>query len=196
MNPVPSEKPARLIVAITGASGAIIGIRLLEHARILPVEIHLVISEAGLLTIKQETDWQADDVLALADVHYEPQNISASIASGSFQTHGMVIVPCSIKSLSAVANAFSHDLISRAADVTLKEGRPLVLAVRETPFNNSHLRLMSLAVESGAIIFPLIPSFYNHPKTVGELVDQLAMRILSRMGFTTPGLTEWNGLGT
>ena len=196
MNPAEQMKPSRLIVAITGASGASVGIRLLEFARVLPVEVHLVISDAGCLTIKQETDWQIGEVLGLADFHYESENIGASIASGSFHTLGMIIVPCSIKTLSAVANAYPHDLIARAADVTLKEGRPLILAVRETPFSRGHLRLMSLAAENGAVIFPLIPTFYNRPKTIAEMVDQLAVRILDRMGFTHPDLMEWDGLGT
>jgi 4-hydroxy-3-polyprenylbenzoate decarboxylase len=196
MKPVSLAKPDRLIVGITGASGASVSIRLLEHTRLLPIEIHLVISAAARLTIQQETDWQVEDVQALADISYEPDHIGAAIASGSFRTLGMVIVPCSIKTLSAVANAYPHDLIARAADVTLKEGRPLILAVRETPFSRAHLRLMALAGENGAVIFPLIPAFYNRPQTVAELVDQLAVRILARMGFTHPDLLEWNGLET
>jgi len=194
MSQAAQARPDRLVVAITGASGAPVGIRLLEHARRLPVEIHLVVSKAGRLTIQQETAWQVEEVFALADVQHEPENVSASIASGSFRTLGMIIVPCSIKTLSAVANAYTNDLIARAADVTLKEGRPLIMAVREAPFNRSHLRLMSLAAESGAVIFPLIPTFYNKPQTAADMIDQLALRILARMGFTPPEQMEWNGL--
>jgi len=189
-------QPNRLIIAITGASGASVGIRLLERAQSLPVETHLIVSNAGRLTIEHETGWQINDVLALADVSYDPDSISESIASGSFYSCGMIIVPCSIKTLSAVANSYAHDLIARSADVTLKEGRTLILAVREAPLHRGHLRLMSLAAENGAIIFPLTPSFYNRPDSVDALVDNLALRILARLGFNNPELPEWRGLGT
>ena len=145
-----ARTPQRLVVGISGASGSVLGIRLLEALRSTPVETHLVVSPAGLTTIAQETDWGTSAVLGLADVVYQHADIGASIASGSFETMGMVVIPCSIKTLSAIANAYAADLLSRAADVTLKEGRPLLLVVRETPLHRGHLRLMDMAVESGA----------------------------------------------
>jgi 4-hydroxy-3-polyprenylbenzoate decarboxylase len=183
----------RLIVAITGASGAILGIRLLELLRTLPLETHLVISEAGRRTIQDETDWQIRDVLALASRSYAPDQIGAPIASGSFNTRGMIIAPCSVKTLSAVANSYNQDLIARAADVTLKEGRPLILALRETPLHRGHLRLMLQAAESGAVIFPMTPAFYNRPQSIPEMIDTLAGRILARAGIANPFFSEWRG---
>lgn len=149
----------RLVVGISGASGAILGIRLLEILRPLDIETHLVISPAAETTIIEETDWKVKDVLALADVTYPFKEIGASIASGSYPTLGMVVIPCSVKTLSAIANSYTDDLISRAADVTLKEGRPLVLVIRETPLHRGHIRLMSLAAEAGAIISLLCRRF-------------------------------------
>ena len=189
-----SRKSDRLVVAISGASGAILGIRLLQRLQSLPVEIHLIISQAARLTIRQETDWDMGQVQSLAAVCYEPEQIGAAIASGSFLTRGMVIAPCSIKTLSAVANSYSQDLVSRAADVTLKEGRPLLLAVRETPLHLGHLRLMTQAAEMGAVIFPAVPAFYQRPQSVAEIVDQLAGRILTRLGLEGPFSTQWQGL--
>ncbi len=186
-------KPTRLVVGITGASGVILGIRLLERLRPMKVETHLVLSPSAKVTIAQETDWKVSDVLALADVVHNFNNISASIASGSFTTQGMVIIPCSIKTLSAVANAYAEDLLSRAADVTLKEGRPLLLVVRETPLHRGHLRLMSLAAEAGAIIFPPVPAFYTHPASLDELIDNLVGRVLFRMGIDNSLYQEWRG---
>jgi len=183
----------RLIVAMTGASGAILGIRLLETLRRLGVETHLVISTAAQAIIAQETGWTAASVLALADVTYAPQDIGAAIASGSFGAHGMVIAPCSIKTLSAVANSYSQDLISRAADVTLKEGRPLVLVVRETPLHRGHLRLMNLAAEAGAVIFPPSPAFYAHPQSVDDIVNHTVGRILARLGIENDLYVKWEG---
>jgi flavin prenyltransferase len=146
--------PPRLVVGITGASGVILGIRLLEIVRPMRIETHLVVSPAARLTIAQETEWKTSDVLSLADATYNHIDIGASIASGSYKTLGMVVIPCSIKSLSAIANSYANDLIARAADVTLKEGRQLVLVVRETPLHRGHLRLLNMAAEAGAIIFP------------------------------------------
>lgn len=148
----------RVVVGISGASGVIYGIRLLEALRQDPaIETHLVITSAGRITIAQETSWPVGQVEALANVVHKPENIGASIASGSFATLGMAIVPCSIKTLSAVAHSYADDLLVRAADVTLKEGRPLVLAVRETPLHLGHLRLMVQAAEMGAVILPPMP---------------------------------------
>jgi flavin prenyltransferase len=191
-----TTQATRLVIAITGASGAILGIRMLELLKSLPIETHLVLSDAGRLTIAQETDWQVNAVLALADRHYPPDDVGAPIASGSFQTCGMIIAPCSIKTLSAVANSFNQDLVARAADVTLKEGRPLVLALRETPLHRGHLRLMLQAAENGAVIFPAIPAFYHRPQSINALIDSLVGRILKRAGFENSFYQEWRGDGT
>jgi 4-hydroxy-3-polyprenylbenzoate decarboxylase len=190
-----SSKPNRLVVGVTGASGVILGIRLLELLKPMEIEIHLVISPAGRTTIAQETDWKVSDVLALADVAHNYNDIGATIASGSFATLGMVVIPCSIKTLSAIANAYADDLISRAADVTLKEGRPLLLVVREAPLHRGHLRLMSLAAESGAIIFPPVPAFYTRPQSVNEIVDNIVGRLLARLGIENQSYREWRGMG-
>jgi 4-hydroxy-3-polyprenylbenzoate decarboxylase len=188
-NPLPN----RLIIGMTGASGAILGIRMLEVLKPTTIETHLVLSESAHLTINQETDWQLDDVLSLADVHYDFHDIGAAIASGSFSTMGMVIIPCSIKTLSAIANSYTDDLISRAADVTLKEGRPLVLVVRETPFHPGHLRLMSEAASAGAIIFPPTLAFYIRPRSIDDLINNTVGRILARLGVENDLYQEWRG---
>jgi 4-hydroxy-3-polyprenylbenzoate decarboxylase len=184
----------RLVVGITGASGVILGIRLLEEVRKFGVETHLVLSPAARATIAQETTWKVTDVVALADVHYNYQDIGAAIASGSFITSGMVIIPCSIKTLSAVANSYAGDLMGRAADVTLKEGRPLVLVVRESPLHRGHLRLMRLAAEAGAVIFPPVPAFYARPQSLDEMVDNLVGRVLARIGIENDMYSEWTGM--
>jgi 4-hydroxy-3-polyprenylbenzoate decarboxylase len=181
----------RLVVGITGASGVILGIRLLEVLRSMAVEVHLVISPAAKATIAQETTWKISDVLALAEVVHNHADIGASIASGSFTTSGMVVAPCSIKTLSGIANSYAEDLISRSADVTLKEGRPLLLVLRETPLHRGHLRLMSLAAEAGAIIFPPVPAFYARPQSMEEIIDNLVGRILSRLGFENDLYLKW-----
>jgi 4-hydroxy-3-polyprenylbenzoate decarboxylase len=185
------EPPRRLVIGISGASGSILGIRLLQALQPTMVETHLVVSPGGLATIAAETDWDIQAILALADVVYQHTDIGASIASGSFATLGMVVAPCSIKTLSAIANAYAADLISRAADVTLKEGRPLVLVVRETPLHRGHLRLMDLAAQAGAIIFPPVPAFYARPQSVEQLVDNLVGRILARLGIQNDLYLEW-----
>ena len=187
---------SRFVVGITGASGVILGIRLLEVLRSLEMETHLVLSPAARITITQETDWKVKDVLSLADHVHKHENIGASVASGSFQTDGMVVVPCSIKTLSAIANSYSADLISRAADVTLKEGRPLALVVREAPLHKGHIRLLSLAVEAGAIIFPPVPAFYTQPKSLTEVVDNIIGRLLARLGIENQAYEQWQGLGS
>lgn len=187
-------KSNRLVVAITGSSGVILGIRLLQLLRETEVESHLILSPAAVLTITQETRWAAEDVLKLADAAYGFNEIGSVLASGSFETSGMAIVPCSIKTLSGVANSYADDLIVRAADVTLKEGRPLLLAVRETPLHRGHIRLLDLAARAGAIIFPPLPAFYTQPASVDAMVTQLAARILARLGIEAPGQTAWEGL--
>lgn len=185
------EKPERLIVGISGASGAILGIRLLEALQSTKIETHLVLSAAAHVTIAQETERKVSDVLALADFTYKPADIGASIASGSFDTMGMVIIPCSIKTLSAVANSYTNDLMSRVADVTLKEGRPLVLVVREAPLHRGHLRLMNLAAEAGAVIFPPVPAFYTHPQSLDDIVTNIVGRVLARLGIENQLYMRW-----
>ena len=187
-----NSKPPRLIIGITGASGAIYGIRLLEVLKPTRIETHLVLSDTARLTIVQETDWQVNTVLSLANVCHDFHDVSASIASGSFTTIGMVLIPCSIKTLSAVANSYTDDLISRAADVTLKEGRPLVLVVRETPYHSGHLRLMSQAANAGAIIFPPTPAFYTRPKSIDDLINNTVGRILARLEIENDLYQEWH----
>ena len=191
---MPDPSPTRVIVAITGASGAALGVRALERLRSLNIETHLVISAAAAVTLAQETDHQLSDVQALADVSYDPREIGAPIASGSFPVHGMIVIPCSIKTLSAIANSYANDLIVRAADVTLKEGRPLVLVVRETPLHRGHLRLMDLAARAGAVIFPPVPAFYNRPATLDDLVNDTVARALQRLGIPGTGVSPWKGV--
>ena len=183
----------RVIVAITGASGAILGIRTLELLKEVGVETHLIISRAARQTISSETKWKVTDVKALASTCYEPQDIGARIASGSFVTEGMLVIPCSVKSLSGIANSYANDLVVRAADVCLKEGRKLILAVRETPLHPGHLQLMRQATDLGAVIFPPVPAFYGKAQTVDELVINLAGRILLRMGIESGHYHQWSG---
>ncbi len=186
----------RLIVAISGASGAIYGIRLLETlGQAGEIETHLILTEAGKITIAQETDRKISDVEALAHVVHRANNIGASIASGSFLTMGMVVAPCSIKSLSAIAHSYADDLLARAADVQLKEGRPLVLVVRESPLHLGHLRLMVQAAEIGAVILPPVPAFYSRPRTVDDMINGTVGRILLRLGIDNDLYFEWLGLG-
>ncbi|HEA3272411.1 TPA: UbiX family flavin prenyltransferase [Pasteurella multocida] len=168
----------RLIIGISGASGAIYAIRLLEVLKPLDhIETHLIISNAAKQTIAAETDYSIQAVKALADVNYDVRDIGAAISSGSYRTLGMIILPCSIKTLSGIAHSYTDDLITRAADVCLKERKPLVLCVRETPLHLGHLRLMTQATEIGAQITPLMPAFYHHPKTVQDIVDQSVNRL-------------------
>ena len=185
----------RLIIAISGASGAIYGIRLLEILGKDPeVETHLVVSPAARFIISQETDWGVGDVLALADVVHRPDNVGATIASGSFAVAGMIVAPCSIKTLSAIAHSYAADLISRAADVQLKEGRPLLLLVRETPLHLGQLRLMVQVAEMGAIVMPPVPNWYSRPATTSEIIDGTIGRALQRLGFENEIYHRWEGL--
>ncbi len=178
-----------------GASGQIYGIRLLEILKQTPeIETHVVISQSAAITIAHETDYSPRQVEALADVIYRTADIGAAIASGSFDTLGMIVVPCSIKSLSAIANSYDADLITRAADVQLKEGRPVVLVVRETPLHLGHLRLMTQAAEQGCAIFPPVPAFYNRPQSIDDIVDATCGRILARAGIPNEHYQEWLGL--
>ncbi|XWY20257.1 UbiX family flavin prenyltransferase [Bisgaard Taxon 45] len=168
----------RLIIGLSGASGAIYAIRLLEVLKPLEdIETHLIISNAAKQTIAAETYYSIQEVKALADVNYDVRDIGAAISSGSYRTLGMIILPCSIKTLSGIAHSYTDDLITRAADVCLKERKPLVLCVRETPLHLGHLRLMTQAAEIGAQITPLMPAFYHHPKSVQDIVDQSVNRL-------------------
>jgi 4-hydroxy-3-polyprenylbenzoate decarboxylase len=185
----------RLVVAITGASGAAYGVRILELLSHDPDwETHLVISAAGALTVRQELDRSPASVAALADRAYRPADIGASIASGSFETAGMIVAPCSVKTLSAIAHCYSDNLIARAGDVNLKEGRPLVLMVRETPLHARHLKLMAMAAEAGAVVAPPVPAWYAHPASVDDIVDDSCRRVLARVGIPVPTQGEWPGL--
>jgi 4-hydroxy-3-polyprenylbenzoate decarboxylase len=188
-----SRSPRRVVLAITGASGAILGIRTLELLQAAGIETHLIISAAARQTIPVETGWKVEAVEALAGACYDPQDVGARIASGSFLTVGMLVVPCSIKTLSGIANSYADDLIVRTADVCLKEGRKLILAVRETPLHSGHLRLMQQAAQAGAVIFPPVPSFYAGHQTLDELVTDLAGRILLRMGIENDAYNRWDG---
>ena len=185
----------RLIVGLSGASGAIYGIRALQMLQKLGVETHLILSPAAKATIAQETDWKVSDVEALAAVRHDHRDVGASVASGSFVSQGMLIAPCSIKTLSAVANSYSADLMARAADVCLKEGRPLLLMVRETPLHVGHLKLMLAAAEAGAIIFPPAPAFYGRPQTLDDVVDATVGRALARLGIDNEAFFRWQGMG-
>ena len=187
--------PQRLIVAITGATGVVYGVRLLQLIREMPdVESHLMISEAGVLNLHQELDMKRKDVEALADVVHNVRDIGACIASGSFHSAGMVIAPCSMKSLASVAHGLSDNLIARAADVVLKERRRLILMVRETPFNLAHLRNMTSVTEMGGIIFPPLPGFYHRPASIAEMVDHTLGRVLDLMQMPNTLTPRWDGL--
>ena len=188
-----NQPQKRIILAITGASGALLGIRTLELLKDAGIETHLIISRAARQTIANETNWAVADVKALASASYEPQDIGARIASGSFVTEGMLVVPCSIKTLSGIANSYASNLVVRAADVCLKEGRKLILVVRETPLHLGHLQLMRQAARSGAVLFPPVPAFYGGTQTVDELVTNLAGRILLRMGIENYHYHQWSG---
>ncbi|HEK0786875.1 TPA: UbiX family flavin prenyltransferase [Proteus mirabilis] len=186
----------KLIVGLTGASGAIYGIRLLEILKSVPsVETHLVISQAARRTISLETYYSLKDIHALADVIYDDRDIGASISSGSFRVNGMVILPCSIKSLSGIVHSYTDTLVTRAADVVLKEGRKLVLCVRETPLHLGHLRLMTQASELGAVIMPPVPAFYFQPKTIDDIVNQTVNRVLDQFEIDLPDdlFQRWEG---
>ncbi len=195
MNATSSTPRQRLVVAITGATGAIYGVRLLEHLRKQgQVETHLMISEAGVLTLHQELDMRRKDVEALADVVHNVRDVGACVASGSFASSGMVVAPCSMKTLASVANGLSDNLITRAADVVLKERRRLVLMVRETPFNLAHLRNMTAVTEMGGVIFPPLPGFYQRPASLEEMVDHTLGRVLDLFGIASQLTPEWQGL--
>ena len=190
-----SDTSRRLVIAITGATGAVYGVRLLQQLAATPgVETHLVVSDAASLTLHQEVGMQRRDVEALAHVVHKNRDIGASIASGSFQYDGMVVAPCSMKTLASVAHGLSDNLIARAADVVLKERRRLVLMVRETPFNLAHLRNMTAVTEMGGIIFPPLPSFYNKPASIEEMVDHTVGRVIDLFGIEHRLAPRWGGM--
>ena len=183
----------RLIVAITGATGAIYGIRALERLREAGVETHLVISRWGARTLLHETPYSREQVEGLADVAYPPGDMGAAIASGSFTTAGMLVAPCSAKTLAAIAHGYGDNLVHRAADVVLKERRKLVLAVREAPLSDIHLENMLRLSRMGAVVIPPVPAFYNHPATVDDIVDHTVARMLDQFGIELPGAARWSG---
>jgi len=189
------NRPTRLIIAITGATGAVYGVRLLQELqKIKALETHLVVSDAASLTLHQETGLQRREVEALADVVYKPRDIGAAIASGSFLSDGMIVAPCSMKTLASVAHGLSDNLIARAADVVLKERRRLVLMVRETPFNLAHLRNMTTVTEMGGVIFPPLPSFYHNPQSIAEMVDHTVGRVLDLFAIDHSLTPRWAGM--
>ncbi|MES2832426.1 MAG: UbiX family flavin prenyltransferase [Pseudomonadota bacterium] len=187
----------RLIVAITGATGAVYGVRLLEILRDIPgMETHLLVSEAGVLNLHQELGMDRKAVNALAHVVHNVRDVGASIASGSFTSDGMIVAPCSMKTLAAVAHGLSDNLITRAADVVLKERRRLVLMVRETPLNLAHLRNMVAVTEMGGIVFPPLPGFYQRPQSIAEMVDHTLARVLDLFDVPHALAPRWAGLGS
>ena len=184
----------RIVVGITGATGAVYAVRLLERLRQARYETHLVASPAGVLNVHHELGLDRRSLEALADVAYNPADVGAAIASGSFAAHAMVIAPCSMKTLAAVAHGLSDNLLSRAADVALKERRRLVLMVRETPFNLAHLRNMTAVTEMGGVIFPPLPAFYHRPQSIAELVEDTVERVLAMLGVAQAEPKSWQGL--
>ncbi len=188
-----TSPPRRLIVGISGASGIVYGIRMLELLRDIDVETHLVMSRSAEMTLAYETDLKMKEVRALAKVNHPNTDIGASIASGSFQTMGMAVVPCSIKTMSEIATGVTSSLLSRAADVALKERRRLVLAVRETPLHGGHLRTMAQLADMGAVIAPIVPAFYNRPKTIDDVINHTVGRLLDLFGLDTPVVKRWQG---
>ena len=190
-----ADRPRRIVVALSGATGATYGVQLLKrlHATV-GIESHLIISDAATLTLHQELDLQRRDVEALAHVVHRNRDIGASIASGSYQVDAMVVAPCSMKTLAAVAHGFSDNLVTRAADVILKERRRLVLMVRETPFNLAHLRNMTSVTEMGGIIFPPLPSFYHRPATIADMVEHTVDRVMDLLGIENDQAARWGGM--
>jgi flavin prenyltransferase len=183
----------RLIVGLTGATGTIYGVRLLERLRELDVETHLVISRWGARTLTHETPYSREHIESLATVVYPPGDMGATISSGSFKTDGMIVAPCSAKTLAAIAHGFGDNLIHRAADVILKERRRLLLAVREAPLSEIHLENMVKLSRMGAVILPPVPAFYNHPRTIDDLVDHSVARMLDVFGLEVRGAVRWAG---
>jgi len=188
-----AKSAARLIVGISGASGTIYGVRLLELLRTAGIETHLVMSKSAEMTLVYESDLKPKDVRALASVHYPAADIGAAISSGSFPTMGMIVAPCSIRTMSEIATGVTSSLLSRAADVVLKEKRRLVLALRETPLHGGHLRTMTTLSDIGAVIAPIVPAFYNRPKTVDDIINHTCGRLLDLFGIDTGVVKRWKG---
>ncbi|MBT1076523.1 UbiX family flavin prenyltransferase [Geobacter grbiciae] len=182
-----------LVVAITGATGVIYGVEMLNVLKELGQETHLIVSEAASKNLEIETSYSLDEVRSLADVVYDNKDIGASVASGSFRTRGMIVAPCTVKTLSAIANSFTYNLVIRAADVTLKERRPLVLMVRETPLHKGHLELMSRATDCGAQILPPMPAFYHKPESIMDIVHQSIGKALDQVGIEHNLFKRWHG---
>jgi 4-hydroxy-3-polyprenylbenzoate decarboxylase len=181
----------RIVIGISGASGVIYGVRMLSLFKERDYETHLILSEAGKKNIEIETGHKVDEVAAMANYTYDNKDVGAALASGSFLTYGMVVVPCTIKTLSGIANSYTDNLLVRAADVTLKEKRKLVLVVRETPLHKGHLRLMTMAADMGAHILPPVPSFYHHPKTIEDLIDQTIGKVFDYLGIKHDLFRRW-----
>src|SRR6201996_7835783 len=188
-----ATEPRRLVVGISGASGVIYGVRMLELLRDTDVETHLVMSKSAELTLAYETELKPKEVKALASVNHPASDIGAAISSGSFPTMGMVIVPCSIRTMSEIATGVTSSLVSRAADVVLKEKRRLVLGVRETPLHGGHLRTLVTLSDMGAVIAPIMPAFYNKPKTVDDIINHTVGRLLDLFGIETKLVKRWEG---
>ena len=188
-----TKTPRRLVVGISGASGAIYGIRMLEMLKKTDIETHLVMSKSAEMTIVYETDFKPKEIRALASINHPTADIGASISSGSFPTMGMVVVPCSIRTMSEIATGVTSSLLSRAADVVLKEKRRLVLAVRETPLHGGHLRTLVTLADIGAIVAPIVPAFYNKPKTVDDIINHTVGRLLDLFGIDTKLVKRWEG---
>ncbi len=184
----------RLVVGVTGATGALYAVKLLQRAREIGVETHLVVTPSGVLNVHHETGLDRRAIEELADHSYSPGDIGACVASGSFDTAAMVVAPCSMKSLAAIAHGFADNLLTRAADVTLKERRRLLLMVRETPFNLAHLRNMTAVTEMGGIVFPPLPAFYHRPTSIDELVAESVERVLALVGLQGAEPKVWHGL--
>jgi flavin prenyltransferase len=190
----PAAKPAHIVVGITGASGAAYGVRLLERLRELGAVTHLVVTPSGVINVHHELGLSREELVARADHAWAFNDIGACIASGSFDASAMVVAPCTMKSLAAIAHGFGDNLLTRAADVMLKERRRLVLMVRETPLNLAHLRNMTAATEMGAIVFPPLPAFYNRPQTIAEMVADTVERVVELLGVTGAQPRRWDGL--
>ncbi|MCD6673638.1 MAG: UbiX family flavin prenyltransferase [Burkholderiaceae bacterium] len=186
-------KKLPLVVAITGATGVVYGVEMLRALRQLGEPVHLILSEAATMNLAIETNTSVDEVKALADVVYPNKDVGAAVASGSFRTRGMIVAPCTVKTLSAIANSFTYNLVVRAADVTLKERRPLVLMVRETPLHKGHLELMARAADYGATILPPMPAFYHHPQTILDIVHQSVGKALDQVGIEHQLFRRWTG---
>jgi flavin prenyltransferase len=188
-----TKTPRRLIVGISGASGTIYGIRMLEMLKKTDIETHLVMSKSAEMTLVYETKFKPKDVKALASVVHPVADIGAAISSGSFPTMGMVVVPCSIRTMSEIATGVTSSLMSRAADVVLKEKRRLVLALRETPLHGGHLRTLTTLADIGAVVAPIVPAFYNKPKTVDDIINHTVGRLLDLFGVETKVVKRWEG---